>query len=166
MVGVFYGIAILAAIIRLGLHINIYRRFQVDDYFVIFGCICLTASTVLGFVNVDNLFWDEEVSLNPKQALGLLEQVADPVAHINTYERLCFSYPSILWAAIFAIKFAYLAFFRRLIDRVPRLKIYWRVTLGLCLISFPLCVVSVYVACMKWGLQAGNTNAVDSWRYD
>ena len=156
MIGIFYGIAILTALIRLGLHAKIYRRFQVDDYFVVFGCLCLTTSTVLGYVNVDNLYWSQELSLNPAEVIPLLEQGVDVAAHINAYERLYYSYPSILWAAIFAIKFAYLAFFKRLIDRVPRLVFYWRVTLGLCLISFPLCVISVYVACVKWGLEAGN----------
>lgn len=132
-----------------------YRRLQVDDYFLLFACICLTASTVLGYINVSNLYWSQELDYNPTRSLFLLDEHVDIAAHINAYERLYYSYPSLLWAAIFAVKFAYLAFFRRLVDRVRPLVIYWRIIVILSVVSLPVCIVTIYVSCMKWGLEAG-----------
>lgn len=115
----------------------------------------LTAGTVLGYANVGNLYWDEELNYNPAHIYYLLAEHVDVNAHIITYERLQFSYPLLLWTSIFVVKFAYLAFFRRLIDRITPLIKYWRVVSGMSIVSFPICIISIYVSCMKWGLEAG-----------
>ncbi|MCJ1422479.1 hypothetical protein MMC29_000359 [Sticta canariensis] len=146
LIGVFYGLALLAALTRLVLQLKTYRHLQVEDYSLIFACISLTASTILGYAN--------ELNYNPARYFHLVEEHVDVAAHINAYERLYYSYPCLLWATIFSVKFAYLAFFRRLVDRARPLVIYWRIVVGLSVVSFPVCVVSVYVVCVKWGLDA------------
>ena len=115
----------------------------------------LTAGTVLGYAKVGDLYWSEELNYNPERIYYLLAEHVDVGARINSYERLYFSYPAVLWTTIFAVKFAYLAFFRRLIDRITPLIKYWRVVLGIAILSFPICIISIYVACVKWGLAAG-----------
>ena len=115
----------------------------------------LTAGTVLGYANVRNLYWDEELIYNPAQVPHLLAEHVDVGARIITYERIQFSYPTFLWTSIFVVKFAYLAFFRRLIDRIPPLIKYWRVVVGISIVSFSICIISVYETCLKWGLEAG-----------
>ena len=140
---------------RLVLQLKSYRHLRVEDYFLIFACISLTASTILGYANVSSLYWDQELNYNPTRYFYLIEQHVDVAAHINAYERLYYSYPSLLWTTIFSVKFAYLAFFRRLVDRVRPLVIHWRIIVGLSVVSFPVCVVSDYVVCVKRGLDAG-----------
>ena len=147
--------AIVVASIRLIMQMNIHRRLYLDDYFLIFACVSLTAGTVLGYANVGNLYWSEELNYNPTFIYYLLAEHVDVAAHINLYERLYYSYPAVLWSSIFVVKFAYLAFFRRLIDRITPLVMYWRVVVGITVVSFPICIVSIYVSCMKWGLEAG-----------
>lgn len=46
-------------------------------------------------------------------------------------------------------------FFRRLIERIRPLFIYWKIIIGITVVSFPICIISVYVACTKHGLEAG-----------
>ncbi|MCJ1466437.1 hypothetical protein MMC07_005056 [Pseudocyphellaria aurata] len=154
LIGFSYGLAILAAVTRLILQVKIYRRLQVDDLFVIFACICLTASTVLAYAKASILYWDQELHLNPSRVYHLTEEHVDIAGPLNRYLRLFYSYTALLWAAIFAVKFGYLAFFRRLVDRVRPLIIYWRVIIGLSIVSLFWCVISVYVACEKWGIDA------------
>ena len=115
----------------------------------------LTAATVLGYANVGNLYWSEELHLNPAHIYHLLAEHVDVGAGIITYERLQSSYPALLWTSIFVVKFAYLAFFRRLIDRITPLIIFWRVVVGIAVVSFLICIISIYVSCAKWGLEAG-----------
>ena len=115
----------------------------------------LTAGTILGYANVGNLYWSEELNYNPTHIYYLLAEHVDVGAHISVYQRLYYSYPTLLWTSIFVVKFAYLAFFRRLINRIPPLIKYWRVVTGITIVSFPTCVVPNYFVCMKWGLEAG-----------
>ena len=110
---------------------------------------------MLGYANVGSLYWSEELIYNPTHIDYLLAEHVDVAAHIKFYERLQSSYSTILWTSIFAIKFAYLVFFRRLIDRITPLIMYWRVVLGITIVSFFICIVSIYVSCIKWGLKAG-----------
>ena len=153
--GVFYGLAIVVASIRLILQARVNRRLYLDDYILIFACISLTAGTVLGYANVGNLYWSEGLNYNPTHIYYLLEEHVDVAAHIDVYEGLGFSYPTLLWITIFAIKLAYLVFLRRLIDRVLPLIMYWRIVLGVTIVSFLVCVVSMHLGCMKRGLKAG-----------
>lgn len=155
LIGVFYGLAVTAASVRLILQIRIHRRLYLDDYFLLFACVCLTAGTALGYTNVASLYFVQGLNYNPTHFYYLLAKHVDIAANINKYERLYYSYPALLWTAIFVVKFAYLAFFRRLIDRVRPLVIYWRVIVGITIVSFPICIISIYVACIKWGLEAG-----------
>jgi len=145
----------IAATTRFILQIKIYRRLHVGDYFFLLACSCVTTGTVLGYINVGNLYWSENLSLNPTRLIPLLASQNDFVNRVNTYKRLSYTYPALLWTAIFAVKFAYLIFFRQLVSRLRPLIIYWRVVLTTTIISFPLCVVSIYVGCGKWGLEAG-----------
>ena len=120
----------------------------------------LTAGTILGYANVGNLYWSEDVNYNPTYIYYLFAEHFDVAAHINIYERLYYSYPALLWTSIFVVKFAYLAFFRRLINRIPPLIKYWRIVTGITIVSFPICIVSIYIACVKWGLEAGKALTV------
>lgn len=145
----------VAATTRFIIQIKLYRRLHVDDYFLLLACVCVTAGTVLGYTNVGDLYWSEDLSLNPTRLTSLLVSEEDFVNHVNAYKRLSYAYPALLWTAIFAVKFAYLTFFRQLVARLRPLIIYWRVLLTTTIISFPMCIVSIYLGCEKWGLEAG-----------
>ena len=136
------------------LQIKVHRRLYLDDYFLLFACVSLTAGTVLGYANVGNLYWSEELNYNPVYIYYLFAEHVDVGAHIDTYERLYYSYPALLWTSIFVVKFAYLAFFRRLIDRIIPLIKYWRIVSGISIVSLLICIISIYVSCVKWGLEA------------
>ncbi len=145
----------VAATARCILQIKVHHRLHVDDYFLLIACIFVTAGTVLGYIKVGNLYWSEDLSLNPTRLMSLLTSEEDFINQIDAYERLFYIYPTLLWTAIFAVKFAYLTFFRQLVARLRPLIIYWRVVLATTIIAFPVCVASVYLGCMKWGLEAG-----------
>lgn len=148
----------VAATARFVLQIKVHRRLHLDDYFLLLACICITAGTVLGYLKVGDLYWSEDLSLNPTRLLSLLTSEGDFINRVNAYERLYYIYPALLWTAIFAVKFAYLTFFRQLVARLRPLIIYWRVVLATTIISFPVCIASIYLGCMKWGLEAGMRN--------
>ena len=145
----------VTAMARLTLQLRVHRRFNLDDWLLIFATVCLTASTVLGYVEVGNLYWSQTVNYNKSRISELISEHVDIGAHIDAYQRLYYTYPALLWTSIFAVKFAYLAFLRRLVDRIKPLIGYWRIVFGVTIVSFSVCIISVYVGCIKWGLDAG-----------
>ena len=145
----------LAALTRLGLQLKFYRRLQLDDCFLIFACICLTASTALCYTHVGDLYRNQELNYDPSLLLYLMQEHVDVAARINTYLKVYDSSTSLLWTVIFAVKFAYLAFFRRLVDRVRPLVIYWRIVVGLCVVSYPIGIISIYISCSEKNQEAG-----------
>ncbi|KAL8637927.1 MAG: hypothetical protein Q9228_004859 [Teloschistes exilis] len=155
VIGATYGFAMIAAIARLMLQFKAHRRFFLDDWLLIFATVCLTTSTVIGYVKVGTLYWSQELNYNEFRVIELISQHVDLAAHINAFQRLYFTYPTVLWLSIFAIKFAYLAFLRRLVDRIKPLIGHWRIVVCITSVSFPVCIISVYVSCDKWGLDAG-----------
>lgn len=145
----------MIASIRLLLQMKIHRRLYVDDYFLIFACVCLTAATILCCASIGHLYFSQDLDFNPTHIYYLLAEHVDIASAIDAYIRLFQIYPSLQWATIFGVKCAYLAFFRRLIDRIRPLVIYWRVVTAITIVSFPVCIVSIFVVCTKTGLEAG-----------
>lgn len=139
----------LGALTRLGIQLKTHRRLQVDDFFLIVACTSLTASTILSYIKVRDLYWSQALNYDSAVSLLSMEEHTEIAAHINAYQLLYNSYASFLWTTIFAVKFAYLTFFRRLVDRLRPLVIYWRFIVGLSAVSFPVCVVSIYVSCKE-----------------
>ncbi|KAL9124081.1 MAG: hypothetical protein Q9217_006554 [Psora testacea] len=154
--GASYGCTMIIAFVRLVLQIKTHRRLYIDDYFLIFACVCLTVSTVLGYAKVGDLYWSQQVNYNPTHVYYLLMEHVDIASHITAYQRLYFSYPAFLWAAIFSIKFGYLAFLRRLLQRIKPLIICWRIVVAVTIVSLPVCIASIYLGCMKFGLDAAS----------
>lgn len=101
------------------------------------------------------MYWSQEVNYNPTHIYYLIMQQVDIGSHISAYQRLYLSYPAFLWTAIFSIKFGYLAFLKRLLSRIKPPIIYWRVVVGVTIVSWLVYVASIYLGCTKWALEAG-----------
>ncbi|MCJ1318235.1 hypothetical protein MMC15_003563 [Xylographa vitiligo] len=92
----FYAFAMVGAMTRMALQIQVRRHLQLDDYFLLFACLCLTAGTIVGYINVDNLYFSEDLNLNPGEFVELLEAGVDVAGRIDAYERLYYTYPALL----------------------------------------------------------------------
>ena len=134
---------------------RIHNRLQLDDYFLIFSCVCITVGTALCFVYIGLLYWVQELDLNPTRSSYLLAEHIDFIADINLIERLVSVFTTLMYTAIFAVKLAYLAFFRRLVDRISPLIIYWRVVTAITVLSFPVGIVLSFLACTQTGAEVG-----------
>ena len=133
---------------------RVHRRLQIDDCFLLGACACLTGATLLTFIKFSDLYFAEEFGLN----VGRLPIPDDIFQRIYSYEDLYYSAPVLAWTAIYFVKFAYLYFFRVLVNRVRKLKIFRSILLVVAAISWPVCVISVYIPCTKRGLEAGRSS--------
>ena len=134
---------------------RIHSRLHLDDYLLIFACVCITVGTALCYVYIGLLYWVQELDLNPTRSSYLLAEHVDFIADINLIERLVSAFTTIMFTAIFAVKLAYLAFFRRLIDRIRPLIIYWRVVTTITILSFPVGIILSFLGCTQTGVEVG-----------
>lgn len=140
----------IAAATRVTLQVRIHRILRLDDIFLLFACVCQTGGTIFVFLKTETLYFNEEIGLNP----GRLTMPTDIVGLINSYKNLYYAYPTLAWTTIFFVKFAYIAFFRHLVARLKGLTLYWKVLTAITIISYPICVLTIYVVCPKRGLEA------------
>lgn len=130
---------------RMALQLRYQRRLRADDYFLLFATLSLTSGMVLMFSILSSLYTSQEKASNPEKT------------QINpSHFKIVYALPTLAWTTIFCVKFAYLWFFRLLIDRLRSLTIYWRVVVAITSISYPLCASSSYMACpgnvsCEWG---------------
>lgn len=158
-IGLLFSLAMIAATARTVVRLKTYRRLFVDDIFLLFACICLTVTTILTYNMISDLYtpyvqWE----LMPPEVLG---------PRVTRYQRTVFANLAISWTVIFAVKFAFLCFFRALVDRIKNWTTYWKVVLGVTTVSFCFVVNEGIAACpwvgtesLRCGVGGGLTRAV------
>lgn len=100
---------------------------------------------VLLFIFVDDLFLVEALEGNTIPA----DLPVDFLQHVSDFERLVVGALVLTWCAIISVKFSYLFLFRKLIDRIRPMVIYWWVAVAFnALIS--IYGIIIYAAIRPW----------------
>ncbi|MCJ1362616.1 hypothetical protein MMC16_001721 [Acarospora aff. strigata] len=153
VVGLTFGISILSVVVRIAIRLQSQKRLQLDDYLLIFAFICLTAATVLLYIGTSVIYFIEEVTLNgigATQAVGM----AVFLQRLVYYQKINWAYLALSWTTIFFVKFAFLSFFRPLVDRLPSMHMYWRIVVGFTALVFAFAVCDAFIVCPQLGLEA------------
>lgn len=154
-VGILYGIAILAASMRIALRIHSQRRLFLDDAFLLFACAALTAATPVLYRDIVPLYFVQELAsegLSPEkfsQSSGVNGE-----AEVQLYQVLHFTYEALVWTAIFSVKFSFLAFFRQIIDRIQSLVLYWKIVGVMNILACAFCVCFSFMECPQTEYEA------------
>lgn len=160
VIGVTIGLSIIAAVARIAIRFKSQRRLHLDDYLLIFACICLIAATVLLYLGLSAIYFIEELSLNGIKVLTAGNiSMKDFLDQLIFYQRIYWAYLSLTWATIFCVKFAFLAFFRNFVDRLPPMQRYWKLVTVLTGLIFAFEVCGGFIACPKLGLAARESNS-------
>ncbi|MCJ1479145.1 hypothetical protein MMC13_007829 [Lambiella insularis] len=96
----------------------------------------------------DDLYLDQAVSVDPA-AVELPPDFLDKVVYSL---KLLFTIQTVLWAVVFSVKFSFLSFFRPLVDRLARLKIWWTIVVVFTAITFAFCAADVFIICPHFDL--------------
>ncbi|KAI9831875.1 MAG: hypothetical protein M1826_002907 [Phylliscum demangeonii] len=157
--GVMFGLAMIAAVVRTGHRLRSHRRLFADDLFLLIACVFLTAGIVVFYQATKDVylpFWSW-ILLFTKDLQALQKKEV-------SYQQRVFAFESITWTSIFAVKFAFLFFFRVLVNRIRYMTIYWRVVLGFTIIAFGICVSEAGIECPHFdvaSLQCGIGSGLD-----
>lgn len=148
-----FGISIVAAATRICLRLRSLQRLYLDDFFLIFACICLTAATALLYHGASAIYFVEQLTFEPAEAIasGAISSEELP-QELLLFGRTNWSYLTLTWGGIFSVKFAFLSFFRPLVNRLPRTHMYWRVVVVITALVFVFAVCDTFITCTKLGL--------------
>ena len=137
---------------RYYIRIAIQKEFALDDAFLAFGMTCLIAAMVLLHINMDNMYFTETLIYAPMKLGG--PPGPQDLNHVFEFRKLVTASLILTWVTMMAVKFSFLALFKRLIDRVHSMIRYWWVVA-----AFNLAVTgygaSVYIVpCPKVGKES------------
>ena len=148
--GTLAGVVLTAAAFRIAFQIKNRRRLYLSDIFLLFSCICLCASTVVLYQFADMLYLEQALSRN----LSAVPVPPDFFAEVGTSLKYLYSYQAIMWATVFSVKFSFLCFFRPLVNRLARLKIWWNCVTVSTALSWAFCTADVFIICPHFDLSA------------
>ena len=146
--GPLVGFVLLAAVARIAVQISNRRRLYLSDAFLIFACACLCTATGILYSLFDDLYLDYAVSVDPASVI-LPPDFLDKAVYSL---KLLFTYQTLLWAVVFMVKFSFLSFFRPLVSRLARLKIWWTIVVVFTVLTFVFCAADVFIICPHFDL--------------
>lgn len=144
------GVVLTAAAFRIAFQIKTRRRLFPSDYFLLFGCICLCAGTVVLYQFAGVLYLEQALSRNP----FAVPLPPDFFAEVGASLKYLYSYQAIMWATVFSVKFSFLCFFQPLLDRLARLKTWWKCVTVSTALSWGFCTADVFIICPHFDLSA------------
>ena len=149
---------LISACARFYIRIRVQKQFSADDGLLLFGIGCLICAMGLLFTFADRMYLVGAIESETQEIRlpsNFTEQAFD-------FQKLCTVALILTWCAIVSVKFSYLLLFKKLIDRLRPMIIYWW-----CVAVFNALIsaygAAVYVAACPTFY---NTKACESWLFD
>lgn len=150
-----FGLAILTATIRTVYRVQTHGRLMLDDLMLIFACVTLTAANGILFSVIPTLYWDEDLILNPNSlAIETAGSATAFVAQAVRLQRMVFSFVTLTWTSIFAVKICFLLFFLQIIDRLKKLMFIWKIVFCITVLVWCFCAGGVFISCPHFSAAA------------
>ena len=147
-----FPIAIFAAGIRLCIRLRSKGRLFLDDGFLIFACLTLIGASAVLQSQLDAIYLAEEVAA--RYAFGHSPGIVDIDRLVYRYHLAQNLHGTLGWLTVFSVKFSFLTFFRQLVDKIPRLQLYWKSVVAINLIAFLYCLLYIAGECQRSGAAA------------
>lgn len=147
-IGILYGTAMIAASMRTVLQVHSQRRLYVDDAFLLLACVALTAAIAVLYRAIAPLYFAQGVTnleINPvkwSQSSGISVNT-----EVRSYQVLHLTHEALVWTAIFSVKFSFLSFFRKIVDRIQSLVLYWKLVSAFNVVACVFCVCFSFMEC-------------------
>lgn len=110
--GALLGLSILTAAVRTVIRVRLYRRLHPDDFMLLFACVTLIAANVVVYLMLSDLYWSEELLLNPGPTILAMARTPEEISgRIQSTRKTMLSFMALSWTAIYAIKLCFLLFF-------------------------------------------------------
>lgn len=140
--GIFFGLAILSAILRTSIRIYKHRGTYADDYVFLLAILALIIGTGISFAAVPKIYdYESPAGDDSLRYPDLLQDATRILSYGSVVNRLA-------WVTIFSVKFSYIFYFRNLLARVrvSKLRVWWWITMLSCvLVTIPFIFEYLFV---------------------
>lgn len=137
---VLLALCLLSSIARFYIRICVHHEFGIDDVSLVFGLCCMICAIVLILIVIDSMYMTESLFFG----VGDISYPPDLMERSFYYRKISAISLILAWLSIGSVKISFLALFKRLIDRITPLTLYWW-----CVLIFNLAIlaygVSVYI---------------------
>ena len=137
---------------RIVIRLRLHKKLRLDDFCIIFACICLVGATSLSYYAMSLNHYIEQLSINPSQGLGDGIDKTIALQHVIFFQKCVWAYSVLSWTVIFATKFGYLCLFKNLVDRIPSMYAVWKFVVLLTILAFGFTLCSIWLFCPNDGL--------------
>ena len=155
VIGVSFGIAIIAAAARITIRVWLPMRLRLDDYLLLCSCVFLVAATGVLYYGTPTIFFGAELTFNPSAVTEGTVNEADVLHSIDLISKIDWAYLALSWVTIFTVKFGFLSVFRHLVDRIPPMYRFWKGVLVFTGLIFGFAVCDGFIGCPKSGIESG-----------
>ena len=131
------------------------RRLRLDDCLLLTSCACLIAATGVLYYGIASVYFTAKLELDPAALTGEGFSEQEILHQVYAAQRINWTYITLSWTAIFLSKYGFLALFRSLVDRLPRMRNFWKATVIFTTLVFAFAICDIFVACPKQGIAAG-----------
>lgn len=135
----------MSFIARIGARIHTSRSLYLDDYIVLAGVICLCAAAGIVFKNSNNYSLGNAALQDPSLSNMSPHQIDE------LFKPYKYIYAALIWTTIFAVKFSFLIFFKKLIERVTKIHTYYWIVIVITVISWLFTLVEPFIICPHFG---------------
>ncbi|KAL8645630.1 MAG: hypothetical protein Q9226_007213 [Calogaya cf. arnoldii] len=140
-IGLMLAVAVSLAAGRIYVRAKLNRKIYVDDGFFSLAVVTLIGGTVMTYLDIPYIYLQQNVQA------GSQAPPADFIQQLLKSVKIQNAAVVLLSATIFAIKLAFLAFFRGLIRRLKKLEIWWWCVLVVVVLSSIILICANFITC-------------------
>ena len=118
---VLFVLCLISSCARFYIRIGVQKNFSLDDGVLLFGVGCLIAAMALLFTFIDKMYLVGATQSDPPG----IELPSDFIEEAFVFQKFVTVALILTWCSIVSVKFSYLFLFKKLIDRIRPMIIYW-----------------------------------------
>ncbi|KAL8896182.1 MAG: hypothetical protein Q9192_003220 [Flavoplaca navasiana] len=140
-IGFMLAVAVSLAFGRIYVRAKLNHKAYVDDGFFALAVVTLIAGTIMTYLDIPYIYLQQNVQA------GSQSPPANFIQQLLTSVKIQNAAVVLLSTTIFAIKLAFLAFFRGLIRRLKKLEIWWWCVLVIVILSSIFLICANFITC-------------------
>ncbi|KAG6356247.1 hypothetical protein INS49_015634 [Diaporthe citri] len=134
-------VSFLLVIFRLVIRIKSFKKLFSDDFLVIAAWLFLLTSSILWQIKSDMLFWMYDIQT------GKRPPSPDFLQEYASYMPVVVAWNTLFYSCLWAVKFSFLMFFRRLGTRATGDRIWWWTVFVAAAIGWVACIADIDFGC-------------------
>ncbi len=142
-----FAIAVVAATARMIIRLRLHKKLRLDDFCVIFACVCLAGATGLSYYAISWNYLIGQLSMQPLQIFDGGTDKPMVLQRVISLQKIMWAFSVLSWTVIFATKFGYLSLFGYLVNRIPSMYAIWKFVVLLTILAFGFTLCSIWLIC-------------------